>query len=271
MMFRLTFLFLALVSLVCLVMGARLKRRNIGFLITSALVVVCDIICFFLLGSKNVTGAKNVLIAFYIGYAWLYFGVVWTISAMGRYRYFKRCIFPAGLICIYQTVLMASNWFGSKILSFAKHIFLGRTWWIAEKSRSHTVFFSFSAYRGLLFVNTLIIIALMVACCINSAKLFRVKFYALGIAQDIIAGRTERYKAALGRVNADAITHAERVYVGYALEVLRLRDDDPGLRAEQIAELRKNAFRDAHSKERTWQQARSLTPPSQSRGYGRSR
>ena len=186
MMFRLTFLFLALVSLVCLVMGARLKRRNIGFLITSALVVVCDIICFFLLGSKNVTGAKNVLIAFYIGYAWLYFGVVWTISAMGRYRYFKRCIFPAGLICIYQTVLMASNWFGSKILSFAKHIFLGRTWWIAEKSRSHTVFFSFSAYRGLLFVNTLIIIALMVACCINSAKLFRVKFYALGIAQILV-------------------------------------------------------------------------------------
>lgn len=185
-MFRLTFLFLALVSLVCLVMGARLKRRNIGFMITSALVAVCDIICFFLLGSKNITGAKNILIAFYIGYAWLCFGVIWTISAMGRYRYFKRCIFPAGLICIYQTVLMASNWFGSRILSFAKHIFLGRTWWIAESSKSHTVFFSFSAYRGLLFVNTLIIFALMVACCINSAKLFRVKFYALGIAQILV-------------------------------------------------------------------------------------
>ena len=185
MVFRFVFLVLALVSLVCLVLGLKVKRLNIGFLFTLALVAVTDIICFFLLGCKGVTMAKNALIAFYACHAWLGFGLLWTVVAMDRYRHSRRYLIPSGLICIYQTILMVSNFFGSRIMSCSKHILLGRTWWIAEGSRSSALIFSLRAYHALFFAGLLLIMVALVVCCLRSAKLFRGRFYALILAQAV--------------------------------------------------------------------------------------
>ena len=127
MVFRVTFLVFALISLLCLILGIKVKRRNIGFLFTLALAAVMDIVCFLLLGCKGVAGAKTILTVFYVCHAWFGFGLLWTGAVMGRYRNSKRYLIPGGLICVYQTVLMAGSLFGAvscpvqSIFCWARH------------------------------------------------------------------------------------------------------------------------------------------------------
>ncbi|MBR1772048.1 MAG: response regulator [Lachnospiraceae bacterium] len=186
MVFRMVFILCALISLTCTVVGVRFKRRNIGFLIASVLVAVCDVICFFLLGCKSVGGARNALLAYYICQTWLYFAVLWTIGVMGRHRHIVRYLIPMGLLCGYETVVIASNFFGNRFLSFSKHILLGRTWWVAERAQYATnKILSYAVYRNLIFVSALLILAVMIVNCVRSARLFRVKFYVLMLVQAV--------------------------------------------------------------------------------------
>lgn len=186
--FRIVFLVFALISLVCIGLSFRVKRRNIGYMVSAALTAVCDVVCFVLLGCKTISGARQGMIAYYVCYAWLFFSVMWMITEMGRYRRFRLYMIPVGLMSVYQTVLIISTAFGSRIMSVSKHILLGRTWWVAEGAKVYSNFFSFRAYRYLVYFNTLIILCIMIVCCIHSAKIFRGKFYALIIMQAVFLG-----------------------------------------------------------------------------------
>lgn len=188
MIFRIVFLILALVSIGCLVMAATAKRRNIGYMVTAFLVAASDVVCFFLLDTKSIGSARTILSIYYICYTWLFLGVLWTLSKMGRHRHYLLYSLPVLLVCVYQTVLMAGNWFGKRIISPAKHILLGKTWWLAQGSRTSSVLFSLNAYRVLLLVNTLIILGVMVACFIHTTKIFRGKFIAFIGVQILLTG-----------------------------------------------------------------------------------
>ena len=188
MVFRILFLVLALVMLGCLLSAVWAKRRNNGFILAALLVAACDVICFLLLGSKSVASARNILTAFYICYAWLFFAVLWTVSVMGKHRLFKWYGFPVFAISVYQTVVMAGGFFGKRALSPSKHIFLGKNWWLAQNARNVSVFFSLNAYRVLSLVNIFIILCVMIVCCIHTIRIFRGKFIVFIAAQLLLAG-----------------------------------------------------------------------------------
>lgn len=188
MIFRMVFLLLALVSLGCMVSAALAKRRNNGFLLATLFVAVCDVICFVLLGCKNVGTARNVLAAYYICYAWLYFAVLWTVSVMGKHRLFKWYGIPVFTGSVFQTVVMAGNYFGKRSISLSKHIFLGKNWWLAQSAKSVSVFFSLNAYRVIAFVNIFIILCVLVVCCLHTIRMYRGKFIVFIIAQLFLTG-----------------------------------------------------------------------------------
>ena len=181
MIFRIVFLLCAVIVLLCMFMGFRAKRRNMGFLVTTAFVAACDIICFVLIGCKNIENAKSALAFYYIFYCWTYFGLFLTIYAMDSYknRNFRRYLIPMGAISIYQTCLLVSQLFGNRILTLSKHILLGGSWWVASGAQYRNVIFSMYAYRTLLYVSALVIIYVMIVSCIHTVKLFQLKYYIL--------------------------------------------------------------------------------------------
>ena len=188
MFLQIMLLGLALVSSACAVIAALNKRRNIGFIITAVIVAVCDVICVLLFQSKKVLDVKNYLTAYYFCYAWLFFGVFWTITKMGHNKFNKFLAIPLFLISAYQTVMMVGTYFGNRIMFFSKHIFLGRAWWVAGDARADYVFYSFKAYRILAIVSTVIIFAALILYCIRSASMFRLKYIVLIVLQAILAG-----------------------------------------------------------------------------------
>ena len=188
MIFRLLFILLAVISLACLAMAVRVRRRNIGFIMMTAIVALCDVICFLLLGCKSVVDARNVLTVYYICHAWFYFGSLWMVSALGRHKYFKLYSIPTLVICICQTVIIASNSFKGRILSFSRHLLLGKAWWVAEDAKVDSAFFNFPMYRMLTFINVIIILVIMILCCVHSARLFRARLYAFMVMHILFTG-----------------------------------------------------------------------------------
>ena len=186
MIFRFVFLFLSIAALGCLMSGLAVKRRNKGYLVVAALVSICDLTCFVLLGSSSVNDVKRILPGYYICYLWIFLAVLWTIYGLGRYRGSRLTLNLSALICLYQTAIVAADAFGLKVMTFSKHILLGRTWWVAYPASNAPVYFSMYSYRILELVNILMIMYAIVSSAVRSDRLFRGKYVAMGIMQLLV-------------------------------------------------------------------------------------
>ena len=182
MILQVIFLICAFVAAACIVTAVKEKVHNIGYIVMTVLVAVCDLICFRLLGCKSVTDARSVMTIYYMVHAWLFFAFAWMVMAISRRKNYMLFCIPTALICALQTVVMAGNMGRNRIMSLSRHIWFGGAWWVAEdsKGRSGTsTLMSFRAYRILLYVNILITLIIMFICYSHSAKVFRSRFYSL--------------------------------------------------------------------------------------------
>ncbi|SCX83510.1 Signal transduction histidine kinase [Lachnospiraceae bacterium XBB2008] len=183
------FFIVAAISLVCVILGMRVRRRNYGYILSAALVVVCDILCYLLINCKSIQTARIYFILFFIVHSLLFVTALWMVAGitMGREHNSKPYMILAVISCVYQIAIIGANFFGIKTLGFSKHVFLGKNWWFAEGYKSYTVFFSFPIYQQLSFFSALIIIIMMIDKCVRSAGLFRPRFYALIAIQTILS------------------------------------------------------------------------------------
>lgn len=190
MVLQVVFLICAAISAACIVLAIKEKRRNLGYIAMTALVVACDIICFRLLGCKNVNDARNILTEYYICHALCYIGVIWMIMAIGRRkRYMLFCV-PTAVVSVCQVVIMSGNYSRNRIMSFSRHLLFGGAWWVAEDGKNKgniNAFMSFHTYRTLILVNLALILVALIFCCVHSAKIFRTRFYALIIIHILFA------------------------------------------------------------------------------------
>ncbi len=115
-------------SLLCLIDAVKVKRSNPGFIFMQLFGVMSNVLCSGLLAVNRVSTVRAGLTVFFVSQAWLYFGALWTIAAMGRYRHFKRYLIPVFLTSVYKTAIILSSTDGRKIFNMAKHIYMGRTW-----------------------------------------------------------------------------------------------------------------------------------------------
>jgi signal transduction histidine kinase/CheY-like chemotaxis protein/HPt (histidine-containing phosphotransfer) domain-containing protein len=179
MFLRILLVVLALVMSACLVMELRMKQRSVGFMLAAAFAVACNMICFFLLDCEEAQSAHDAMVAFYICYAWLYFGVFLTMCDLEGNKSFRRLRVLTAIIALYQTGLILSDPAGNRILTMVQRDLLGSAWWIVKEADYRYFLFSFYMYRGLLFVASLLIIYVMVRSGIHCLRIFRFRYYIL--------------------------------------------------------------------------------------------
>ncbi len=182
--------FFALVEIIFVFLSLQVKRVNYGFIVTTILLICEDVVCFFLLESENIRFVRILLILFYFIYSWIFLSAISTVVSMGVYSRSKLMCIPVAFISLYQSVLILGNLFGTRMLSFSKHILFGRNWWIAEGTRGVFYLQSFSFFRLLAIVNSAIILAFMIRCKRVTADIYSVKYIILIILQTLMLGFT---------------------------------------------------------------------------------
>ena len=193
---RIIFISLTIASLLCLFIGARYKRRNVGFILADAILTVCNIVCFALIGVHNAGGASKVLLPYYILHCWMLFAVVLMIVSIDKYRNFIISIILAAIVCLYQTYLVVSQYFGARIFSFQKRIYFRRAWFVATDTKFTGLFFSYRSYRIMIYINMLISLVVIAICISYSSRIFRIRYISLVmimIAFAIVEGLTVHF------------------------------------------------------------------------------
>ncbi|MBR6237626.1 MAG: response regulator [Lachnospiraceae bacterium] len=181
--FRYIIVILVIASILCLVESVSIRRRNPGLILMESVGAVANIICFGLLSSNSVEYVRLGLIIFLFAQSWLYFNATWAIAAMGRYRSFKRYLIPIGVLSLYQSSVILSSFAGNKVFSLARHIYLGRTWWIAEAHRGTPPVMGLEGYYAALAGEALIMLIALLVYSKNTDKLFRGKYYYLFLTE----------------------------------------------------------------------------------------
>ena len=90
--------FLILLSLGCIALALRVKRKNIGFLFMTATIAVSDILCVILIDAKTARAARDVLLPEYIVHAWVLFGMLIMIIMIDRFRHFGISLIFSGCL-----------------------------------------------------------------------------------------------------------------------------------------------------------------------------
>lgn len=169
----------SLASIICLIDAVRVKRSNPGFVFMQLFGVVSNIVCTALLAINKVGTVRTGLTVFYVSQAWLYFGAVWTIVAMGLYKHYKRYMIPIFITSVYKTVIILNNTDGRKVFNMAKHIYMGRTWWVAEPHAGIPPVLGLQGYYVALTIEMIIMFAALISYTVNADKIFRPKYIAI--------------------------------------------------------------------------------------------
>ena len=178
---KILFIFLAMMSIFCASLDAKFKRRNYGYIAATVLIAISDIICSFLFDVSGVNEVRNVMVAYYICHAWILFSILWMMIGMDKNGRFKILLLPVAFTSTYQTVLMASQLLGNKVIFFQKHIMFGRTWWVAVDSNQDFFLYSFKAYRVMNYISLIIVLIALVGYLVTSHRIFRSRYIVMGV------------------------------------------------------------------------------------------
>lgn len=173
---RIIFIFLCLGALGCMVQGLRLKRRNIGYLITTAIITISDAMCIVLVAVRNAKEASKILLPYYIVHAWLLFGILLMVIYIDRFRRFIVPVIISAIFCLYQTYLVITQYRGARVFTFQKRIYFRKAWWIATDSKNTGLLNSFHSYRIAGYISLTLIFILLFVCVYYSHKIFRMKY-----------------------------------------------------------------------------------------------
>lgn len=184
------FVLLFLFSVGCAVNGFMDKRRNIGFIIVALMVALGDAFSFALLGARMVKNASNIFLPYYILHAWSLFAFLIMLILIDRNRRYVVSVVLSAVICIYQTYLVISHYFGARIFAFQKRIYFRKAFWVAVDDNKNTgLFFSYRSYRIGFYINIFIILCVLIVCILHSNKIFRSRYYAfilIAIAYSVV-------------------------------------------------------------------------------------
>ncbi|MCR5595513.1 MAG: response regulator [Lachnospiraceae bacterium] len=191
--FKFLFILFALAVMACAIIEFRHKRRNYGFTAVCLIVSICDLLCTGLISAQSVRDARYILLPYYILHAWLLFAFFIMIIRIEGVKRFKPLIGVSALICVYQTYLAVSQYFGARIFSFQKRIYFGKAWWVATDSKYTGLLFSYRSYRIMIYINITIGIIILASCIKDTHKIFKLRyivFILMLLAYSLIEGMT---------------------------------------------------------------------------------
>ena len=174
---KIVFIILAVMCFGCAALGAISKRRNIGFIVTSLMIAGCDILCVVLLGSKNADQAKSALLPYYILHAIILVVYMLMMLLIDRIKKSGLIMIPMSVLCLYQVIIIVSQYLGRRILQFSKKIFFKSAFWVGVMdSKNSGIFMSFKSYMIALYINIAFIILILIFCIKNTNKIFRTRY-----------------------------------------------------------------------------------------------
>ena len=176
---------MAIVCIVCAVVEARMKRKNIGFIILAIFTAVSDISSIAIINVSNAKEASKMLLPYYILHAWFFFVFLIMIILVGRHKKLLPPIILSAIICLYQTYLVISQYMGARVFSFQKRIYFRKAWWVATDTKNTGLFFSYRSYRIVTYINLALILAVIVICALKDNKIFR-SGYLSYVIMDIV-------------------------------------------------------------------------------------
>ncbi len=177
---------LALLCLAALISSARNKHLNMGYIMTTLLLIAADVVCIFILRCETIKTVRNLFMAYYIINAWMYFGSMWTITGMSSGKWFELSLIPMSFISLLQSILIVYCFNTPRKMKFSKEYFLGDMWWCVDKLEESEGFFTFDTYTYICYLSCFLVLVLLVACFLRTGTIFRTKYVIMAICQSIL-------------------------------------------------------------------------------------
>lgn len=181
-----TFGVFILMVLFSIVMSIREKHKNAGFIVTSTVLLISDVLCILLIRSDTMRSARNYLVCYYVVYGWFFFGALLTITLTHTRKIYLGMTIPIALICTIQSAFTIPNFFTTEFTIITKKIVFGRIYWILDINWESKYWLIARLYRDCCYLNGLIVFITMVYILLHVPKVFRSKYYVLMIMQGTI-------------------------------------------------------------------------------------
>ena len=162
------------------------KRKNLGYILTTLLLIISDGICFRSFACDTVKEARDLYFLAYIIYAWMFFGVLWTIVKLYSGRGQNAYLIPLGVISFLQTILIIAIFNSPRTIIFTRETLFGGLWWVAVGAEGKFGLISFPVYIVLSIISALLILAFSVKCIVNSPKVFKARYVVLSAFQAVL-------------------------------------------------------------------------------------
>ena len=170
---------LFLIVLASVIMSLREKHKNLGFIITSGVLMIADVLCILMLTCDTMRDARNYLVTYYAIYGWFFFGALLTILLTHSRKIYKPLVIPVAVICLVQSAFTIPNYFSNAFVLIEKKIVFGRIYWILEINWESKFWLISRLYRDCCYMNGVIVFIAMVYIMMHVPKVFRPKYYVL--------------------------------------------------------------------------------------------
>ncbi len=177
---------MALICFAALVSSARNRHLNMGYIMTTFLLIVSDVVCIFIMRCETIKSAKNLFMIYYIINAWMFFSAMWTITRMSSGKWFELSLIPMCIISFFQSILIVYCFNTPRKIKFSREYFLGDMWWCVDKLEESDGLLTFDTYTYICYLSCFLVIVLLVGCFLRTGTIFRTKYVIMGICQAIL-------------------------------------------------------------------------------------
>ncbi|MBO4910347.1 MAG: response regulator, partial [Lachnospiraceae bacterium] len=181
-----TFGIFFVIVLVSVLWSLREKHKNQGFIITSLVLMIADVMCILMIRCDTMRDARNYLVTYYVFYGWFFFGALLTIFLTHSKKIFYPLFIPVAVVCVIQSAFTIPNYFSNAFVNISKKIVFGRIYWVLEINWESKFWIITRLYRDCCYINGVIVFIAMVYIMLHVPKVFRPKYYMLMILQGII-------------------------------------------------------------------------------------
>ena len=172
--------------IVALIFSMKAKRVNLGYTLTTALLIACNGLVIFLIESRSIKGARNIFFIYYLCYAWMFFGTVWTVLKIALIKKTLFYLIPLGVLSALQTAVIVYCFNTPHILAFSKRILAGRIWWVVEGMPDASRILNFTTLNILFLISAGLAALTMIVCTVKVQRIYRSKVIAITVFQVVM-------------------------------------------------------------------------------------
>ncbi|MCR5584776.1 MAG: response regulator [Lachnospiraceae bacterium] len=182
-------IFMGIAAALCtagLLFSVRNKHLNMGYILTTMILIATDLVCILLMRCETIKNAKTLFMIYYLLNSWMYFSAMWTIIRMSSGKWFEYSLIPMGMISALQSFLIIVCFNRPRTMNFSREYFLGSIWWVVNEMDVSKGFLSFNTYMILCYISCGSILVLLVFCFIRTGTIFRTKYVIIAICQALL-------------------------------------------------------------------------------------